>query len=85
MRLYSASPPQTPPSIRSVPLRRSSGRGGAGTWGVVVMARAWRRPDAANTGERPDRCLVPAVGVPLFRLGAATEPAWDRVVAQHGG
>ena len=54
MPLYSARPPQTPPSIFSVPLRRSCGRGGrlvARTgWRTVLMS--CRKP-ARRRGPRP--------------------------------
>src|ERR671938_411543 len=64
--LYSARPPQTPPSQRSVPLRRSSRRTGGrvGWFGIaLVMGRAWPRPGGAGTGERPDRPPVVGIGV----------------------
>ena len=55
MPLYSASPPQTPPAIRSVPLRRNAGRaGGVLGSGVEVMARGCRAAGPGTIGEHPD-------------------------------
>src|SRR3954447_19648960 len=73
--LYSARPPQTPPSIFSVPLRRSCGRtvgwSGEGVEnGADVMPEACSAPGAALTREVPDPSLVPGSG---WRVGAADD------------
>src|ERR671929_220947 len=86
MPLYSARPPQTPPSQRSVPLRRSSRRTGGrvGWFGIaLVMGRAWPRPDGAGTGERLDRPPVPGIGV-VPRPDSGCRHAWLRN-ARAGG
>ena len=65
MPLYSARPPQTPPSIFSVPLRRSCGR--TVGWsadglenGADVMSESLLAAGPAPIGEDPDPSLVPA-------------------------
>src|SRR4051812_6134261 len=67
MPLYSARPPQTPPSIESVPLRRSWGRGrGPGVGSVVgggngvaeVMRQACSVAPSRDIREGPDPSLV---------------------------
>src|SRR4051812_21171313 len=86
MPLYSASPPQTPPSIDSVPLRRSWGRdGGAGGCSVEgggsgvaeVMRQACSTRPRRTIGEAPDPSLIrPCRESPdLLHLD---EPRWDK-------
>src|SRR4051812_18213257 len=82
--LYSARPPQTPPSIFSVPLRRSCGRTGGWSAGgpengadVMPEACSPRRP--APIGEDPDPTLVLARYEPRLspvpgRVGPSRSP-----------
>src|SRR5690349_18390106 len=93
MPLYSARPPQTPPSIVSEPLRRSWGRGrgpgvcsvdGEGDGVAEVMRQACPAAPSVDIGEAPDPSLVlpsreSPEGVPA--AGTAAAPTDDAVGA----
>src|SRR4051794_14921198 len=89
MPVYSASPPLTPPSIVSVPLRRSWGRGrgpgdcsvdGGGKGVAEVMRQACSPRPRPTIGEAPDPSLVLAVGeIPAPQRGGT--PTDDAVGA----
>ena len=73
MPVCSARPAETPPSMRSVPLRRSGDRPACGCSaggraadegaenGAVVMTRSLSRADLHTIGKHPDPTLVLAL------------------------